>query len=47
VELYSRGDDGRWTLFDYSALTDSVPLTSVGCTLALAEIYDKVELHLA
>jgi Uma2 family endonuclease len=47
VELYSRGDDGRWTLFDYSALTDSVPLASVGCTLALAEIYDKVELHLA
>ena len=47
VELYSRGDDGRWTLSDYSALTDSVPLASVGCTLALAEVYDKVELHLA
>jgi len=47
VELYSRGDDGRWTLSDYTALTDSVPLASVGCTLALAEVYDKVELHLA
>jgi len=47
VELYSRGDDGRWTLSDYSALTDSVPLASVGCTLALAEVYDKVEFQLA
>lgn len=43
VELYSRGEDGRWTLTDYSTLTDSVPLASVDCTLALAEVYDKVE----
>jgi Uma2 family endonuclease len=43
VELYSRGDDGRWTLSDYFAFTDSVPLASVGCTLALPEVYDKVE----
>jgi hypothetical protein len=28
---------------DYSALTDSVPLASVDCTLSLAEVYDKVE----
>lgn len=44
VELYSRGEDGRWTLSDYSALGDSVPLPSVGCTLALAEVYDKLDL---
>jgi Uma2 family endonuclease len=43
VELYSRGEDGRWTLRDYSALADSVALASVGCTLDLAEVYDKVE----
>ena len=43
VELYSRGGDGRWTLTDFSALPDSVPLASVGCTLSLAEVYDKVE----
>jgi len=43
VELYSRGGDGRWTLTDFSALTDSIPLASVGCTLSLAEVYDKVE----
>jgi Uma2 family endonuclease len=47
VELYSCGDDGRWTLSDYSAPTDSVPLASVGCTLALAEVFDKVEFQLA
>jgi len=44
VELFSRGDDGRWTLSDYSALSDSVLLPSVGCTLSLAEVYDKVDL---
>ncbi|AUB81857.1 Uma2 family endonuclease [Candidatus Thiodictyon syntrophicum] len=43
VELFSRGDDGRWSLSDFSALTASVPLPSVGCTLLLAEVYDKVE----
>jgi Uma2 family endonuclease len=38
VDLYTRGDDDRWTLTDFTALTDSVPLASVDCTLALAEI---------
>jgi Uma2 family endonuclease len=45
VELYSRADDGRWTLADFSALSERVPLPSVGCLLSLAEIYDKVELQ--
>jgi Uma2 family endonuclease len=43
VELYSRSADGRWILADFSALTDSVPLASVDCSLSLAEVYDKVE----
>jgi Uma2 family endonuclease len=42
VDLYTRGDDNRWTLTDFTDLTDSVPLGSVDCTLALAEVYDKV-----
>ena len=29
VELYTRGQDDRWTLTDYSALTDRVPLASI------------------
>jgi len=44
VELYQRGADDRWTLTDYAALTDSVPLASVDCTLELAEVYNKLTL---
>ncbi len=44
VELYTRGQDDRWTLTDYSTLTDRVPLASIECTLALAEVYDKLEI---
>ena len=44
VELFSRGDDGRWVLADYRSLNDRVPLPSLDCTLDLAEIYDKVAL---
>ena len=44
VEHYRRGADGRWTLMDYRGLEDQVPLESLDCILALAEIYDKVEL---
>jgi Uma2 family endonuclease len=42
VELYSRGEDGRWLLSDYRALSDRLQLPSLDCTLDLAEIYDKV-----
>jgi Uma2 family endonuclease len=47
AELYTRGADNRWTLSDFSALTDRIPLASVDCTLALAEVYDKVEMLVA
>jgi len=47
VELFSRDDDGRWSLSDFSTLTASVPLPSVGCILSLAEVYDKVEFQSA
>ncbi len=43
VDLYTRGDDGRWILTDFSDLNDSIHLASVDCTLDLAEVYDKVE----
>ena len=45
VELFTRGADDRWTLSDYHALHDTITLTSIGCTLALAEVYDKVDLE--
>ena len=44
VERYWHGQDGRWTLTDYRGLEDQVPLEGLDCVLALAEIYDKVEL---
>lgn len=47
AELYTRGEDGRWTLTDCSARDDQVPLQSLDCTLALTEIYDKVQLETA
>jgi Uma2 family endonuclease len=43
VELFTRGMDGRWTLTDYRALSDCVRLASIDCTLALSEVYVKVE----
>ena len=43
VELYTRGTDDRWTLTDYSALSERVPLASIDCSLAVAEVYDKLE----
>jgi Uma2 family endonuclease len=44
AELFARQPDHRWLLSDYSGLGDTVPLESIGCTLALAEVYDKVDL---
>ena len=45
VELYTRGADGRWILSSHEDLTDEVRIESVDCTLALAEVYDKVSFN--
>ncbi len=47
VELYSRDERGRWVLSSYEQRADSVSLASIGCSLALAEVYDKVLLTTA
>jgi Uma2 family endonuclease len=47
AELYTRGPDHTWTLRDFSALTDTIALTSLNCTLTLAEVYDKVNIEAA
>jgi Uma2 family endonuclease len=44
VEQYARQKDGRWLLADYRSPDDSVELSSVGCRLALREVYEKVAL---
>jgi len=43
VECYRRGEDGRWTLTDYTGLEDRIPLKSLGYTLVSSEVYDKLE----
>jgi Uma2 family endonuclease len=43
AELYTRTADGRWLLADYRGEDARIPLDSVGCTLSLAEVYDKVD----
>lgn len=42
VEQYVRQDGGRWLFTATSGLDGKVALPSIGCELALAEIYDKV-----
>ncbi len=42
VERFLRQTDGDWLLSVANDLHDTVRLSSIGCTLALGEIYDKV-----
>lgn len=44
VELYTRRPDGRWLLTDVRGLGGVVELASIGCTLPLGVIYERVEL---
>lgn len=44
VERFLRQPDGQWLLAGFRDLGDTVTLASVGCQLALVEVYDKVRL---
>jgi Uma2 family endonuclease len=44
VEHFTRQSDNRWILTETNNMEDSIELSSIGCSLPLAEIYDKVEL---
>ena len=44
IEYYTRQPDNRWIFAETSRLEDVVELESIGCTLSLAEVYDKVRL---
>ena len=46
VEHFARQDDGSWIYSPTTALTANSSLTSVGCDLPLAEIYDRIEFPL-
>lgn len=42
VERFEREGDGGWHFSEYRALSDTVTLARIGCTLLLREVYDKV-----
>ena len=44
ADLYTRQPDGRWLLTSAGRLEDSLDLQSAGCRLALADLYEKVDL---
>ena len=44
VEHFVRQPDNRWLLSETNRLEDTIHLPSIDCDLALAEVYDKVEL---
>jgi Uma2 family endonuclease len=44
AELYTRQPDGRWLLTSADRLEDSLDLESVGCRLALLDLYEKTDL---
>ena len=43
LERFARNADGTWTLTIVSGLDQSLELPSIGVTISLAEIYDKVD----
>ena len=43
VELHTRQADGRWLLTSADRLEDVLDLPSIGCRLALADLYERVE----
>ena len=47
AELYTPGDDGRWILTPYEDPDGQIQLPSIGCELAMAEVYDRVDLDSA
>jgi len=44
VERYRRQSDGQWLLWETNRPDDTVVLQSIDCELAMAEIYDNVEI---
>lgn len=42
IERYLRLDDDTWQLSDASGMDATIALSSIGCALALAEVYERV-----
>ena len=44
VEHYVKQADGTWLLIEHRSLDSDVELQSIGCSLGLRDIYDKVRI---
>lgn len=47
LEQYVKQSNGQWLQSEYTSLEQVVDLTSIGCSLSLGDIYDKVSLDKA
>lgn len=43
IEQYTRGESNTWTLRDHQLASDVLRITSIGVSLPLAAIYDRIE----
>jgi len=44
VSHYVKQADGTWLLIEHRSLDSDVELQSIGCSLGLRDIYDKVQI---
>lgn len=42
ISHYIRQADGGWSYYIYQGQAERVPIQSIGCTLRLAEVYDRI-----
>jgi Uma2 family endonuclease len=42
IDHYHRQDDGTWALRTYEGLEDALDLATIGCTVPLAEVYERL-----
>lgn len=42
VEIFRKEDDGRWSSVRYNELSDEIELRSIGVSVALGQIYERV-----
>ena len=43
VARHAKQTDGKWLLTDFASRDDAVEVASVGCTLRLGDVYEKIE----
>jgi Uma2 family endonuclease len=43
IEHYARQANSGWLMLEYTELADTVTLSSIGCTLCLDDVYEKVD----